>query len=158
MIKTLRRMHFNMDNAISYLTVLPLTGAEQDLFARQVIESVNAGTVDPLKLDIQLKAIENTIDFIRKAPSVKEAVIKEYSKYIGEGNTVELHGARVNVSERKTYEYRDDELNALKQELEQIKGRIKSREILLQTNDADPTTGEIFKKSCKKTQVVKILF
>ncbi len=148
-----------METAISYLTVLPLSGGQQDEFARQVIETVKCGNIDPLRLDIQLKAIENTIDAIRKAPSVKEAVINEYQKYLGEGKEVQLHGAKVKVSERKSYEYNNAKLAAMEKEKEQLEARIKAFKILLQTQDADPETGEVFEKPIiKSTQVVTIKF
>ena len=147
-----------MESALSYINVLPSTGSEQDIFANQVIESVKAGQIDALKLDIQLKSIENTIDMIRKSKSVKEAVINEYSKYLGEGKTIELHGAKINVSERKKWTYKDDEYEALNKELEEIKARIKSREIILQAMDFDPATGAEIKKKCEVSQVVKITF
>lgn len=142
-----------MNEAIDYINVLPATGAESDLFARKVIEAVGNGTVNPLKLLVQLKAIENTIKAITESNSVRESFVKEWEKY-GQKEVEDYH-AVVSVYSVKNYEYKDAVLDDLEKQLEQLKKVIKARQETLKSG-VDPSTGEEFKVKVTESPRIKI--
>jgi len=125
---------------------------------REIIDNINStivdGEVDPLMVDVILKTLENIITGVRKNAQVKELVLDEASKY--EGNVFDRFGAKITVSQKTTYDYKEDIYWA------EMKSKIKERETLLKTLPqvmTDPETGEITTKpKYKITRFLKIEF
>lgn len=130
-----------MNNAIKVITDAPLTKQTQAQFAGQVVTAILDGEVNPLDVDIYLKAFEESIALIRKDERVKRAVQDEAEKY--PEKTFEYHGIEVTRSTRTTYDYatsKDSVWVELKDRELEVKGELKKREALLK---AIPRNGMI---------------
>ena len=77
-------------NALSYLTVLPSAKVEVEAFSNQIIEGLEAGTINPLKLKLQLKWIEKLTENLHS--KLNDAALKEAEKY---GKTFDMNGFKV---------------------------------------------------------------
>jgi len=131
-----------METAITVLNELPFTKVEQQTFAQKVINEVLEGNIDPIALDIRLKAMEEVLKAVRADKRVKDLTIEEASKY---GKSFVLHGATVTVSSRTTKDYTglDTVLDDLYAQAEKLKESIKAREMTV-SSGVDPVTGETF--------------
>ena len=131
-----------MENALSQISQLPLTKMEQEDYARKAIDEILSGIYDPLRIDMQLKAMEEVIKKIREDHRVRGAVIDEADKY---GKTFPLHGVRIEVKNRTTRDFAgiDPTLDDLYAQSEQLKAVIKAREAVVLAG-VDPVTGETF--------------
>ena len=138
-----------MDNALSYITQFSLSKSQIDLFTQRVLEEVDSGMYNPLTIHLCLKAMEELTKRIKEG--IAEQVLLEAEKY---GKSFEYMGSKVQLSERRTYDYSDD---GTWSELEKAK---KKREELLKYLSAplaDPETGEmIFPAQFKVTPVISI--
>lgn len=138
-----------METAINYITVLPSTKGQIQQFSSDAIESVLDGDYDPLKIEIQLKAMEEVIKTVRAG--IREAVLTETDKYNG---VMETDQVLVKVVESGRYDYSEDSVwNDLKSvEDNQAKQR-KERETFLKALKnpvADPESGELINPPVKK--------
>ena len=110
-------------NGTSAITLMPATREEIETFANLVItETLSGGYIDPIDLDLRLKAIEETIKMIRKNPELKKYTIEEAEKF-GQ-KTFETRGSKITVSQRTTYDYKnckDEVWNGMKLEEKQLK-------------------------------------
>lgn len=84
-----------METALSYLTVLPSTADEVKRFSTQIINQVNSGEENPLKLLVLLRALEATAETIRKG--IQTNIMSEVDKY--SEKSFEAYGARLEKSE-----------------------------------------------------------
>jgi hypothetical protein len=119
---------------------LPNTRMELDLLVNQVVNKILDGTDDPLKIEVKLKLLADTIAEIRKNNEVKNVLLFESDKY--PGKTFEAYGCRITKTGKTNYDYSEDtvwkELDAKKKEREKmLKG--------LTSEMVDPETGEIIK-------------
>ena len=124
-----------MDNALSFITEFNLTKTQIDLFAQKAIEQIDTGLYNPLSIHLCLKAMDELIKKIKEG--IAEQVMVEAEKY---GKSFEYMGARVQLTERRTYDYSMDDTWA------QINRSLKQREELLKYFTAplaDTETGEI---------------
>lgn len=138
-----------MDQAISYLTVLPSTGDEIKRFSAQIIDQVKQGQENPLKLLVLLRALESTAETIRAG--IGDEIMSEVGKY--SEKTFEAYGARIERAEVGTsYDYAasgDRDWFQFKIAEETAGNRRKEREIFLRAlrepmNLFDEETGEIY--------------
>lgn len=138
-----------MENAISFLTVLPSTGDEIRRFSAQIIEQVKSGDENPLKLLVLLRALESTAETIREG--IGQEIMTEVGKY--SEKSFEAYGARVEKSEvGVSYDYAatgDREWFAFKVGEEKMAAFRKSREGFLRFMDkpitvVDHETGEVY--------------
>jgi len=147
-----------MENAISYLNVLPQTKEEIKSFASKVKESYLLGEENPLKLHIQLKSFEILLKTIKDDKEIKEAILNEVEKY-GAKN-FEDFGAKISITERGTYDYSNcnhSEYNELLKELSELTEKKKKIELMLQSIDrpvGDADTGEIINPAQKKSNTI----
>ena len=139
-------------HATSALTLMPATKDEMKRFADLVISEVlDGGIIDPIELDLRLKAIEETIKMIRKNPDLKRFTIDEAEKF--GAKTFEYLGSKITISNRTTYDYKnsDDEIyNNLKEQEKQLKEQIKIREQIIKSG-VDAATGEVIKPAATST-------
>ena len=147
-----------MENAVSYLRVLPLSKAQRLSFVEQVKAEITSGFYDPLEIEVMLKGIEETIKAIRSDADIREYVLQELAKH---GKSTTIYGAELTKSDRKTWNYNDTEINSITAEIEGLKAKLKDREKFLQSipegGIVDPATGEIlYRPGYTTTEVLTI--
>ena len=147
-----------MENVISALTLLPSSKEQMLSFVAKVKEQILSGNENPLKIEIILKGIEETIKAIRSDADIREYVMQELAKH---GKTATIYGAELTKSERKAWNYSDAKLNDLNSQIETLKAEIKEREKFLQNipegGIVEPETGElIYRPSYNVTEVLTI--
>jgi len=124
--------------ATSVITLMPENKEQIEMFALKVKQAVLNGTINPLELDVRLKAIEETVTSIRKDKEVKSEIVKEASKY---GKSFDFRNAKITISERGTYDFSNDA------EWKTLKEKIKERELFLKSipeeGTVDIKTGEV---------------
>lgn len=124
-----------MDNALSFITEFSLTRSQIDFFAQKALNEIDTGLYNPLSIHLCLKAMEELIKKIKEG--IAGQVIQEAEKY---GKSFEYHGAKIQLSQRRTYDYSMDDTWS------QINRSLKQREELLKYLTAplaDTETGEI---------------
>ena len=124
-----------MDNALSFITEFNLTKSQIDFFAQKALNEIDTGLYNPLSIHLCLKAMEDLIKKIKEG--IAEQVMLEAEKY---GKSFEYLGAKVQLMERRTYDYSLDDTWS------QINRSLKQREELLKyltSPLADTETGEI---------------
>ena len=139
-----------METQVQLFKGLPFSLSEQTDFANNAIQEILDGNVNPLHAELHLRAIQETIKKITEHPGVKSAVMEEAEKY---DKTFDFHGAKITRSSRTTKDYsqcNDQVLSGLYSDLEDLKAKIKAREMMVATG-SDPATGEIFNKPITKT-------
>lgn len=132
--------------AIQKLEVLPLSKSEIKTFVDAVAVEVMDGKIDPVKLAVYLKSIEETIKAVRDHYIVKDAITDGASLY--PEKTFNAFGAEITKTGRTTFDFaqcNDPVINGLYQQQAEIKEVIKAREAVLKTG-VDPATGETFIK------------
>jgi hypothetical protein len=138
-----------MDNALSYITQFGLTKSQIDLFTSKALEEIDSGMYNPLTIHLCLKAMEELVKRIKEG--ISSQVLMEAEKY---GKNFEYMGARVQCTERRTYDYSMDDTWA------KINRSLKQREDLLKYLTAplaDTETGEIINPPLYKvTPVITI--
>ena len=138
-----------MDNALSFITEFNLTRSQIDQYVQKAIEQIDTGLYNPLSIHLCLKAMEDLIKKIKEG--IAEQVLTEAEKY---GKSFDYMGARVQLTERRTYDYSMDDTWA------QINRSLKQREELLKYITAplaDTETGEIINPvPYKVTSVIMI--
>ncbi len=112
--------------ASSILSLFDTTKAQTASFADKVMDAVNDGHLDPLKLKVQLKAMEDIITQLSDRQDFKEAVTDAAAKY-GRGRH-EFYNAVFEVKATAgRYDYSADA------EHNRLKSLIKARENFLKT-------------------------
>ena len=139
-----------METAIQQLNLFPITKADRAAFVQKCVEEITSGFHNPLKLEILLKNLEDTISEIRKNRDVKMCIQDEVDKY-GD-KSFDFENVSITKSERKSFMFNlcgDPEYDRLSAELEQVKAQLKAREEFLKAlpmDVADPETGAIITK------------
>jgi hypothetical protein len=140
-----------MENALSYITVLPSTKQEMAVFVSKAIDEALSGTRNPLEIESQLKKLEDLIKAIRANSDYKYAVMDEAGKYHEKSFTA--FGSKITKAVKTTYDFKacnDPVYNQLTDELAKLKEVIKAREQVLKTG-VDPSTGETFNPPTSET-------
>ena len=123
------------------LSLFETDKAQRSSFVLQVIQGLQDGTADPLKVHLQIKGMEEIISMFtdaKKYPTTaepyKELLMCEAEKF---GKTFEQHNAKFQIKETGTsYDYsqcNDEIINNLHCQLEALKSSIKERETFLKT-------------------------
>lgn len=146
--------------SISVINTMPSNKIEVHRFVKSAKEIILSGNENPLKIAMQLKAMETTIEDLRKDPEIRDAVLKEAAKY---GKTFKLYGAEFQTKEAGIkYDYSvcgDSEWIDLNKKMEALKKDIQDREKFLKgitesVEVADVKTGEILNPPAKKSTTV----
>jgi len=135
-----------METTLTKLTVLPMTREEIKSFVDRVATEVNNGDIDPIKLAVHLKSIEETIKTVKAHYVISDAITEGAEDY--SEKKFEAFGAEITKASRTTYNYsicNDPVHDKLVLEFNDAKALIKAREGVLQTG-LDPATGEQFTK------------
>lgn len=133
-----------METALSTLTILPSTKEQRESFVTNAVNEILSGNVNPLQVEIMLKAAQDTIEEIRKNNRVKFVVMEEADKY--PEKSFEYGNFKVTKSSRTINDFKgcDPHLDELYRQMEALKLQIKAREQLVITG-VDSSTGEVFK-------------
>jgi len=143
-------MHELPTTANEVLSLMANTSTEIDLFSDQVIESVKNGEVDPLKVLVQMKALEKASGRITK--EIKDNCMNAADKY--PGNSFEFMGNTIQKLDVHTeYDFKaceDSEWFRLDNLITDLKSKQKVRERFLRslgepTTILDESSGEITK-------------
>ena len=130
------------------LAMMANTSTEIDVFSDQVIESVRLGEVNPLKVLVQMKAMEKCTDRITK--EIKENCMTASDAY--PDTEFEFMGNKITKGDVYTaYDFtvcNDNEWNRLNEILIETKRQMKDREAFLKTikqptSLLDEGTGEV---------------
>jgi hypothetical protein len=116
------------------LSLFETSKTERQEFAQSVINNAKEGLLNPLKLHLQVKCLEDLIKQITSNPSYRELTLDEAYKY---GKTFEHYNAKFEIKEMGVkYDYsvcQDPIYNKLKDELEALQEKIKAREMVLKS-------------------------
>ncbi len=116
------------------LSLFETSKTERQEFAQAVINNAKEGLLNPLKLHLQVKCLEDLIKQITSHPNYKELTLDEAYKY---GKTFEHYNAKFEIKEMSVkYDYsvcNDPIYNSLKIELEALQEKIKAREMVLKS-------------------------
>jgi hypothetical protein len=151
--------------AISTINLMPSTNNEVDKMFTLIKQEILSGKENPLKLEVQLKAMETLIKKLRSDNEIKEQMIDEGMKY--PEKSFELFGAKfIKTTVGVKYDFsacRDSEYDDLKVKFDNLKAKLKEKEDFLKSlkqQVANPDTGEIIypaKKTGKESISVKLL-
>ena len=132
-----------METNITVLNQLPFSKQEQADFVQRVTEDILEGNINPIHVDLRLKALEEIIKKIRSNDKIKSLTIDEASKYEKEFT---LYGVKITLTSRTTKDYSgcDTVLDDLYAQAEKLKEQIKGREATVSAG-VDPVTGEVYK-------------
>jgi hypothetical protein len=142
-----------------YINVMPSTKTQVKTFIEKYVGEILEGHENPIKVAVQLKAMEEVIKGLRSHQDLRELILSEAEKY---GKNFEECGAKLQIKEAGTkYDYTvcgDSKLNAMYAEMEDLKKRIKDRETFLKSikdeSVADAETGEILLPPLKKSTTI----
>ena len=121
-------------------------------------DQIMAGEAEPLKVAIQLKALEDVIKKLRTDIQIKDYTLEEAERY-GE-KSFDVHGANFQIKETGVkYDYsncNDATLEGLYNKMNDLKKKIKDRENMLkmisEDNQAISTDGEILNPPIKTSK------
>lgn len=122
-----------IEKTINSLSYLPSSKIQCADFVAKLIESVESGNENPLKLAIQMNALEKSLKTVKEA--IKDHINKEAATY--STKTFDAYGAKVTVAELGVkYDFsncNDPEWNIIAGEIEELEERLKKRETFLKT-------------------------
>lgn len=134
------------ENVMYYVENLPSTNQQLDTFEAHFIAEMERE--NPLKIAVQLKAMEELVKRLRANENVRDYIMNEVDKY--DEKTFESNGAKFEKAETGVkYDYskcNDTKVSQLLKAKSTIDKQLKERQKLLQTIKepiADPETGEI---------------
>lgn len=127
---------------IALFNKIPATHSQIDEVVANAREKILSGDYNPLELEVQLKALEETIQRIRKDVKIKEYVTEEAEKY--PEKTFRLGSVQITKGSRKVYNFgHDKEWVTLKTIEVEAADHRKLREKKLKSSFVDSETGEI---------------
>ena len=132
----------------------PLAQKDHEGIIERIVEYVRSGDIDPLEVELYLKAMDNIVSSVRKDMYYKEAVEAEADKY--PEKKIPIQGCIVEKSSRSTMDYSTD------QEWCSMNKDLKARETMLKSLEkemVDPDTGVVATPPAKKvSSFFKITF
>lgn len=139
---------------IELIKILPSTVKQQTELTRRFIDLATSGEVNPIEVELYLKALEAVVDNVRKDIDYRFAVNSEADKY--NEKKFSVGSATVEKSQKTTYDYSNDPIWA------GLKSKLSEREKMLKAlpgEMADPETGEIAVPPSKKvSEFLKVSF
>lgn len=133
----------------SILALFETDKAQRKSFVDQVVESIEEGTVNPLEIQLQIKAMEDIINSLTCTDEKKNKNTELAKKYRAlllaeaekNGKDFEFHNSKFKVQEVGTkynYDKCDDaELVDLLAKQEEIKAKVEQRQKMLQSLPSD---------------------
>jgi len=138
-----------MENTLSTITQFNLTKTQIEDFAWKALDEIDSGMYNLLNIHLCLKVMEELVKKLKNG--IADQVFSEAEKY---GKQFEYKGARIQLSERRTFDYTADfKWNELCNKKRQHEEMLKH----LSEPVADPDSGEIlFPAPFKTTLVISI--
>lgn len=122
------------------LSLFETSKGERYAFAQGVVNNAKDGLINPLKLHLQVKCLEDLIKQITSNPDYKELTLDEAYKY---GKTFEQYNAKFEIKEAGVkYDYSncgDPIIADLLQQQTELEAKVKERQALLK---AIPISGQ----------------
>lgn len=145
-----------MERALSAINLLPSNNDEVKKFVTKVRNEILSGNDDPLKILIQLKMVEKTIDILLHDEEMERHFLCEAGKY---GRSFEYLNTHFDVREMGVkYAYntcQDSTWNNLNDKKQAIEKQMKEREAFLKAipdeGTVNPETGELLRKPAKSS-------
>jgi len=144
-----------MTNELSTTSILSLfetTKEQRESFALDLIDKIDSGNVDPLKVHLQVKCMEDVVKLINANTNYKKAIL-ESAENVGQ-KSFQFHNAKFEIKETGVkYDFskcEDEVLTRLYSQQSELDAKVKSRESMLKTVPAkgmiitDEETGETF--------------
>ena len=114
------------------LSLFETTKLQRSIFVTDVLNRIYNGTADPIKVHLQLKAMEEIVKTLNNDPNYKEHLLDAVSK---EGKKFVKFNAEFSIKEMGTkYDYSqcgDTDLLAMLQSIETISEAVKERQTFL---------------------------
>lgn len=125
-----------------------LSKGAQEQMANDLVAQVIDGDVDPIQAFVQMKALMETAEKFLKNPEIVNAVQAAAAE---RGKQAMFAGAKVAVAYKTDFDYSmcgDSEYDDLKRQEEELKAKIKSRQLFLKSipdrvDVVDRNTGEL---------------
>lgn len=118
----------------SILALFQTTKEERQSFVCDVLNRIESGDVDPLKIHLQVKCTEDIMKQICASDVYKRRVVEEAEK---QGKSFQFHNAKFEVKEVGTkYDWskcEDPELASLMAQQAEIDAKVKARQDMLKT-------------------------
>lgn len=122
--------------------------AEREQFVAGIISTIENGEIEPLKIHLQVKAMEDIIEQLKANTTYRNALLNEAEKH---GKKFQYQNAEIAIREVGTkYDYspcEDVVLTDLQRQKEEIEKVLKNRQKMLQTLPpsglADPINGNM---------------
>lgn len=119
----------------SILSLFETTKEQRQSFVSDLVSKIYSGNVDPLKVHLQVKCMEDVVKQINSDKSYKDAVL-EASNNMGQ-KSFQFHNAKFEVKETGVkYDYSqcsDPVLSRLHEQQAEIDKAVKDRETMLKT-------------------------
>jgi len=144
-----------MTNELSTTSILSLfetTKEQRESFALDLIDKIDSGNVDPLKVHLQVKCMEDVVKLINANTNYKKAIL-ESAENVSQ-KSFQFHNAKFEIKETGVkYDFskcEDEVLTRLYSQQSELDAKVKSRESMLKTVSAkgmiitDEETGETF--------------
>lgn len=146
-------------NALSIFGLMPENKAQINSFIHAAKNEILSGEYNPIKVEVQLKIMEELISGLRKDPQVREQLLIELDKY--KEKTISIYGTEITKSSRSTLDFsscNDSELHDLQIKADEINAKVKARQKMLENvvpmSVVNPETGEYLNPPSKKTTEV----
>lgn len=146
-------------NALSIFGLMPENKAQIISFIQAAKNEILSGEYNPIKVEVQLKIMEELISGLRKDPQVREQLLIELDRY--QEKTIAIYGTEITKSSRSALDYstcNDSVLQDLQIEADEINTKVKQRQEMLKNivpmSVVNPDTGEYLNPPSKKTTEV----
>lgn len=146
-------------NALSIFGLMPENKAQINSFIQAAKNEILSGEYDPIKVEVQLKIMEELISGLRKDTEIRNQLLTELDKYTEK--TIVIYGTDITKSSRSTLDYstcNDSILQDLQAEADDINSKVKARQEMLKNivpmSVVNPETGEYLNPPSKKTTEV----
>lgn len=149
-------------NALSVFGLMPENKAQITSFIQAAKNEILSGQYNPIKVEVQLKIMEELISGLRKDAEIRNQLLTELDKY--QEKTIAIYGTDITKSSRSTLDYstcNDSVLQDLQIEADEINAKVKARQEMLKNvvpmSVVNPETGEYLNPPSKKvTEVISI--
>lgn len=149
-------------NALSVFSAMPENKTQIESFIRAAKDEILSGQYNPIKVEIQLKIMEELIAGLRKDAEIRNQLLTELDKYTEK--TIAVFGSEITKSNRTTFDYstcNDTKLQDLQATADHYNALVKQRQEMLKNIEplsaVDPDTGEYLQPPTKKvTEVISI--
>jgi len=149
-------------NALSVFGLMPENKAQITSFIQAAKSEILSGQYNPVKVEVQLKIMEELISGLRKDAEIRNQLLTELDKYTEK--TIAIYGTEITKSTRATLDYstcNDSELQELQEKADHYNAMVKKRQEMLKNIVpmlvVNPETGEYLNPPSKKvTEVISI--